>query len=70
MSGNRTIELTGDIEQKHPVGWLVFGHKTDCDYYVFGDEAEASSFAADQRDNAESEEWPMYPLFAGNPELI
>ena len=63
-------ELTEDISQKDPVGRMVFGHNTDCDYYLFGCVAEASDFAAAQRDSAEAERWPMYPLFAGSPEMI
>jgi len=70
MTEKRQIELTQDIAQQEPVGWLVFGHNTDCDYYVFGCQAEASDFAVTQRDSAEAETWPMYPLFASSPEMI
>ena len=70
MTEKRQVELTKDIRQTEPVGWLVFGHDTECDYYVYGDKLEASDFAAAQRDSAEVESWPMYPLFAAAAEMI
>jgi hypothetical protein len=70
MTEKRQIELTEDISQAEAVGWLVFGNDTECEYYVFANENEASGFAAAQRDSAEVASWPMYPLFAGHPEMI
>ncbi len=66
----RHVELTEDISQSEPVGWLVFGHNTECDHYVFQGEIEASDFAEEQQDRAEAESWPIYPLFAGHPKMI
>jgi hypothetical protein len=70
MAEKRQIELTEDISQTEAVGWLVFGNDTEYDYYVFANESEASDFAAAQRDSAEVDKWPMYPLFAGHAEMI
>jgi hypothetical protein len=70
MTEKRQIELTEDISQTEPVGWLVFGNDTELDYYVFANESEASDFAAGQRDSAEADNWPMYPLFAAAAEMI
>ena len=70
MTEKRQMELTEDMSQTEPVGWLVFGNDTELDYYVFANESEASDFAAAQRNSADADNWPMYPLFAGHPEMI
>jgi hypothetical protein len=62
----KTIELADEIDQSEPLGYLVFSSGGDWDYRVFTDLVEAEHYAADQQEEAETDGWPIYPLFAGH----
>jgi len=64
----KTIELTDEIRDEEPVGYLVFCHdQTVYEYKVFADDREAKTFAENQRDSSDAGEWPIYPLYATHP---
>lgn len=61
----KAIELTDEVDQSEPPGYLVFtAHSVDNDYVVFGCLAAAEHYAADQQEAAEEDGWPIYPLYA------
>ena len=72
MSG-KSIELTDNIRQDKPVGYLVFcWQPCECDYKVFANLVDAQDMAQDNEVDhyeieAESVHWPIYPLYAAEP---
>lgn len=76
----KTIELTDEIRQDEPVGYLVFrADKTIQEYDLYIDDIAAERAAENQREkkielneyNGSSEivgDWDVYPLWAGIPE--
>ena len=72
-----TIELTDEIRDEEPVGYLVFQHdKSVQECNIFLDDTEAKSCACRQAENKNDDkerppgEWPMYPLYASHPEMV
>ena len=64
----KTIELTDDIRDEEPVGYLVFCYdQTVHEYKLFGDESSAKTYAENQRTDAGADEWLIYPLYASHP---
>ena len=61
-----TIELTDEILQDEPLGYLVFAAGGDKDFGVFTDLVDAEHYAADQQEESEADGWPIYPLYAGH----
>ena len=73
----KNIELTDEIRDEEPVGYLVVRfNQTMQEYDVFRDENAAKHFARNQgEEDGEAEksppgEWPMYPLYASHPEMV
>ena len=62
----KTIELADEIKQDEPLGYFVFSAGGMWDYKVFADLVEAEDYATDQQEEANTDGWPIYPLFAGN----
>lgn len=63
----KTIELTDEICQKNPVAYFVFSHSdTMQEYKIFDCQMQAENYAADQQEEAETDGWPIYPLYAGH----
>ena len=61
----KTIELTDDIRNEEPVGYLVFcNDQTVHEYKLFGSKDDADYFADGQRLDANVAEWSVYPLYA------
>ena len=72
-----TIELTDEIREEEPVGYLVVRfNQIVHEYDVFRDEDAAKHFARSQgEEDGEAEkstprEWPIYPLYASHPEMV
>lgn len=64
----KTIELTDEIRHEEPAGYLVFCHtQTVHEYKLFGDADSATTFAENERVEADAEQWPVYPLYASHP---
>lgn len=62
----KTIELTDEIRDEEPVGYLVFlKDQTINEYKLLVDEDEARRFAEIQGE--EKGTWPVYPLYATHP---
>ena len=57
----RTIELTGDIQQDKPLGYLVFTGG-EYEYMIFTEEQDAWDCASEEENDS-----CVYPLFAGKP---
>lgn len=65
--GARTVELSDDVRQETPVGFMVFAYEgIDVDYMVFLSEREALDYALDQEERAcfADNSWPIYALWA------
>ena len=73
----KNIELTDEIRDEEPVGYLVFRRNQIVhEYDVFTNEDAAKHFARNQgEEEGEAEksppgEWPIYPLYASRPEMV
>ncbi len=65
----KTVELTDEVWQEEPVGWLVFSYDQDeFEYKLFCILEDAKEFAWLQIEESEEENWPIYPLWASKPE--
>lgn len=62
----RTVELSENVRQESPVGFMVFAYEScDVDYMVFPDEREAKDYAFEQEEKRGTDEpWPIYALWA------
>ena len=64
----KTIELSPDVDQSHPAGWLVFDSAGDA--FVFASLIDAEDFAAAEEESLVDcdERCVIYPLWAGIPQ--
>lgn len=66
----KAIRLSDDWHQDEPLAYLVKCYDTTlCEYKVFTEGRDARDFASEQEDLArgagQTEDWQVYPLYAG-----
>lgn len=68
ISQRRTVTLSDDVRQEHPLAFLVFAHDDDPDYQLFIIEKDAIDFAQEQEEKSDAAEgsWLIYPLWASD----
>lgn len=59
----RSVALSKDVHQEEPVGYLVFSETGES--VLFYSYREADDMAHNIEIDSEEENWPVYPLYAG-----
>jgi hypothetical protein len=70
MARKKARILTGDFDQFSPLAWVVRGAEGDTKMAVLATREEAEIVAREMATRADQASWPIYPLYAGEPELI
>lgn len=63
----RIVRLADDLTQREPVGYLVYEDETKTDCFLL-DKEDAMRTAEILAEDNDADSWPIYPLWAGNPE--
>jgi len=65
-NGKDSVQLAEDLRQENPLAWLVFADPHKTEWKLCGTRAVAMSWSESFAEEYGTDDWPVYPLWAGS----